>query len=189
MSAWTLSDLRRANIERQAEWCPDQVPDLSFRGNELAGETGEACNVIKKLERERHGWRGSRATAEHLAAELADVVICADLAAMAAGVDLYEAVSAKFDATSMSNGLSTRLRAALTAASERDGWRPIDTAPKDGTSILLGHRHAAFDGYWSDEAGGWVNGQTNRYDELLTYEPTHWQPLPTPPAPDVGREG
>jgi NTP pyrophosphatase (non-canonical NTP hydrolase) len=106
---WTLADLRAANVERQQEWCPDQKPDLSFRGNELGGETGEALNVIKKLERERLGWVGSRATLDQLADELADVVICADLAAMAAGVDLQAAVRRKFNATSEANGLRTRL--------------------------------------------------------------------------------
>lgn len=75
-----------------------------------AGEVGEACNVIKKLERERHGWRGSRATVGQLAEELADVVICADLAAPAAGVDLEEAVRAT-NATSAKNNLATRLPA------------------------------------------------------------------------------
>lgn len=105
----TYADLREANIARQAAWCPDQVPDLSFRGNELAGETGEVCNVIKKLERERLGWRGSRDTVEHLAEELADVVICADLCALSAGIDLNEAVAAKFNATSEKVGLPHRL--------------------------------------------------------------------------------
>ena len=105
----TYTDLRSANIARQAAWCPDQVPDLSFRGNELAGETGEVCNVIKKLERERLGWRGSRDTVEHLAEELADVVICADLAAISAGIDLDAAVIAKFNATSEKVGLPHRL--------------------------------------------------------------------------------
>lgn len=106
---WTLADLRQCNVDRQAAWCPDQVPDLSFRGNELAGEVGEACNVIKKLERERQGWRGSRASREQLAEELADVVICADLAALTAGVNLMAAVKAKFDATSDKVGLPHRL--------------------------------------------------------------------------------
>lgn len=105
----TLTALHQANIDRQAEWCPDQVPDLSFRGNELAGETGEACNVIKKLERERQGWRGSRATLNELAEELADVVICADLCAVTAGIDLSAAVVAKFNATSDKVGISVRL--------------------------------------------------------------------------------
>lgn len=105
-----LSDLRAANVARQAEWCPEQVPDLSFRGNELAGEVGEACNVIKKLERERQGWAGSRATLEQLSDELADVIICTDLVAMAAGVDLDAALVRKFNATSEKVGLATRLQ-------------------------------------------------------------------------------
>jgi NTP pyrophosphatase (non-canonical NTP hydrolase) len=101
--------LRSANIARQAAWCPENVPDLSFRGNELAGETGEVCNVIKKLERERLGWRGSRDTKEHLAEELADVVICADLIAIAAGINLDLATAQKFNATSEKVGLPHRL--------------------------------------------------------------------------------
>jgi NTP pyrophosphatase (non-canonical NTP hydrolase) len=101
--------LRDANAARQREWDKGDQITLSYRGNELAGETGEACNVIKKLERERMGIRGSRDTVEHLAEELADVVICADLIAMAAGIDLDAAVAAKFNATSKKVGLRTRL--------------------------------------------------------------------------------
>lgn len=103
-------NLREANIARQAAWCPGQIPDLSFRGNELAGETGEVCNVIKKLERERFGWRGSRDTLSHLAEELADVVICADLIGIATGIDLEQAVIAKFNATSEKVGLPHRIQ-------------------------------------------------------------------------------
>jgi len=86
---------------------------LLFRGVELGGEAGEALNVIKKLERERLGWRGSRATPEQLAEELADVVICADLIAMQPdlGIDLGAAVVAKFNATSEARGLKTRIAA------------------------------------------------------------------------------
>jgi hypothetical protein len=112
--AWTLADLRRANEKRQAEWCPDpsQQPDLAFRAVELAGETGEACNIAKKLVRERHGWRGSRATPQDLGEELADIVICADLTAMAERIDLMAAVRAKFNATTEKVGLTTMLSAA-----------------------------------------------------------------------------
>lgn len=111
LDAAGLKALRAANVERQALWCPEQIPDLSFRGCELAGEVGEVCNVIKKLERERFGWIGSRDTVEHLAEELADVVICADLVAISAGIDLDAAVIAKFNATSEKVGLPTRLAA------------------------------------------------------------------------------
>jgi len=105
----SLGALQRAHVERQEEWCPDQKPDLSFRGNELGGECGEAQNVIKKLERERHGWRGSRDTVEHLAEELADVIHCAVLVAITAGIEIEPAVVAKFNSTSEKNGLSTFL--------------------------------------------------------------------------------
>lgn len=79
--------LRRANVTRQKEWDnSDTKADLAFWGVELAGEVGEACNIIKKLERERLGMRGSRATVQDLAEELADVIICVDLVALWIGV-------------------------------------------------------------------------------------------------------
>jgi len=105
----SLNLLQEKNAERQKHWCPNEQPDLSFRGNELAGETGEACNIIKKLERERHGWRGSRSTVDALASEIADVVICASLVANAAGFNLSKAVQNKFNETSEKQGLPTRL--------------------------------------------------------------------------------
>ena len=105
-----FTSLREANEHRQRLWDSDNQISLSYRGNELAGETGEACNIVKKIERERLGIRGSRATREQLAEELADVVICADLIAMAEGIDLLgAAVPAKFNATSKKIGLPTRM--------------------------------------------------------------------------------
>lgn len=101
--------LREANWQRQQEWDPENQISLSYRGNELAGEVGEACNLIKKLERERLGIKGSRTTKEALAEELADVIISADLIAMHEGIDLDEAVRKKFNATSEKYGLKTRL--------------------------------------------------------------------------------
>jgi NTP pyrophosphatase (non-canonical NTP hydrolase) len=94
------NDLRTANVERQKEWDWGDKITLGYRGNELAGEVGEACNIIKKLERERIGLRGTRATRQELADELADVIICADLIAMQAGINLDKAVRKKFNATS-----------------------------------------------------------------------------------------
>ena len=104
------SSLREANLVRQQEWDPTNSISLSYRGNELAGEVGEACNVIKKLDRERLGIRGSRATNDMLAEELADVIICADLIASELGIDLNEAVRAKFNATSDKYKLTTRMK-------------------------------------------------------------------------------
>lgn len=103
--------LQEANVARDKEWntTGEKLP-LTFRATELAGEVGEACNVIKKLERERLGIVGSRDTVEHLAEELADVVICAYLVAMDTGIDLDKEVAKKFNATSAKNGFKTRMR-------------------------------------------------------------------------------
>jgi NTP pyrophosphatase (non-canonical NTP hydrolase) len=76
---------------------------------ELAGEVGEACNVAKKLERERLGWPGARETFDHLAEELADVIIATDLVAMDFNINLSLWVPHKFNLTSDKVGLKTRL--------------------------------------------------------------------------------
>lgn len=104
----TFERLRKSNRIRQQEWDSDNQISLSYRGNELAGEVGEACNIIKKLERERLGIRGSRAEKAELAQELADIIICADLIAMHEGIDLAKAVAEKFNATSEKYGLESR---------------------------------------------------------------------------------
>lgn len=148
-----LETLRAANIARQAEWCADQVPDLSFRGNELGGECGEAQNVIKKLERERHGWTGSRATLDQLAQELADVVICVDLVAQQVGIDLWEAVVAKFNATSRARGLRTLLGPDEPAAA--------GTTPQDQQAAL---RQALADALTWHEAEDEVLSKSGRSD-------------------------
>lgn len=49
----TFALLRAANVQRQREWDADNKVTLSYRGNEFAGEAGEVCNVVKKLDRER----------------------------------------------------------------------------------------------------------------------------------------
>ena len=104
-----LGRLRAASVCRQREWDGAGCLTPSFRGCELAGEVGEALNIVKKLERARLGIGGSRAVVADLAKELADVVICVDLIAMEYGIDLAEAVVDKFNETSEKYGLATRL--------------------------------------------------------------------------------
>lgn len=105
--------LRQANIARHVEWAAGNEVSLSYRGNELAGEVGEACNILKKLDRERMGIVGSRATQEQLAEELADVLICVDLIAMDFGINLDLAVAKKFNKTSENYGLAARMQERL----------------------------------------------------------------------------
>lgn len=94
------------------------------------------------------------------------------------------------------------IRNLLSEAARENGWRPIESAPKDGTEIIgyredagaflirytapvefmtereyeqIGESAEISDWFYADFlSGGRLEG-----DEA----PTHWQPLPLPPAP------
>lgn len=109
MDNLSLAELMQANAARQKLWDPENKIDIAYRGNELAGEVGEACNLLKKIRREQLGLPGSRADLNHLAEELADVVICVALCAAAVDVDLGAAVRRKFNLTSDAVGFPIKL--------------------------------------------------------------------------------
>lgn len=59
-------------------------------------------------------------------------------------------------------------------------WHTIDTAPKDGTRILLCDWAAVYGGWWEDECWHVNCGQP----VVAVPLPTHWMPLPElPPIP------
>ena len=65
-------------------------------------------------------------------------------------------------------------------------WQPIDTAPKDGTEILLGGLYAKKK--WTQSVGSrvgeyWMSndGGDPEWSSILFFKPTHWMPLPAPP--------
>ncbi len=75
-------------------------------------------------------------------------------------------------------------------AEQDDGWQPIETAPKDGTWVLVAGGSAED---WAPVTMAWYalnprtdraywkqNGEWDDYD-LADDQPTHWRPLPTPP--------
>lgn len=190
MSQLSIRSLQQAHVERQDEWCPDQKPDLSFRGNEMAGEVGEACNVVKKLERERLGWRGSRSTKEKLAEELADVIHCAILTAITAGIDLEPAVIAKFNATSEANGLSSRIASTADlpmAEAPLDrailAWWPLVKLDEygDPTDEIVGGQWVVTKwngGYWLEPEVLSAMGEHLGDDAEYADAPAQWRPLP-----------
>ena len=111
MNDLKFSELHEANKTRSSEW---NVPNdgAAFRTIELAGEVGEACDVVKKLLRD--GAPGALSASEgirKLADELADVVICADRLAEHYHIDLGRAVRDKFNRTSEKHGFQTMLKA------------------------------------------------------------------------------
>jgi len=59
-------------------------------------------------------------------------------------------------------------------------WRPIETAPRDGTPVLVGINDAGTRVVlvrW--QMDDWRYPFTIR--RLKAYTPTHWMPLPAPP--------
>lgn len=96
-----------------------------------------------------------------------------------------------------------RLALSTSNPGDADGWRAIETAPKDGTVI-----HVWASGFqwpeavrWEDysaelaeelaEDGYWTYAEDLMADATESCEPetwTHWRPLPTPPASSL-REG
>lgn len=70
------------------------------------------------------------------------------------------------------------------ALTQTGGWQPIETAPKDGRSVLLLGRNARHaDGFWEKKAyaGNWVW-------PYVKAEPIAWQPLPPSPAAERAQE-
>jgi hypothetical protein len=56
-------------------------------------------------------------------------------------------------------------------------WQKIDSAPRDGTGVLLS------DGK-NIEVGSWDEGYTHGWGSTRGnwLNPTHWMPLPNPPS-------
>jgi hypothetical protein len=71
-------------------------------------------------------------------------------------------------------------------------WQPIETAPKDGTALLV--INGPKGGYYTESfqigIARWSRAYGHKSDEWLStvccdgvsaFEPTHWMPLPEPP--------
>lgn len=108
-------DFKEINTMRRKRWHAGAArlwvgPDW---GNELAGETGECCNEIKKMQRHADGipqYNFDPALAEQkLMKEIGDVVICAELIAEHFGLSLEDCVRYAFNKTSEKNGFPERL--------------------------------------------------------------------------------
>lgn len=80
-------------------------------------------------------------------------------------------------------------------------WQPIDTAPKDGTNVIVTNGVSVAQGWWEhqepyirekrDMEGRYIDqDEHDGYDGWLDCEggmqpdPTHWMPLPAPPVSD-----
>ncbi len=72
-----------------------------------------------------------------------------------------------------------------------EGWRPIESAPKDGRSIILGFQWQdswkQYIAHWHRGLEEWAEGEgtsSRIYTDNMQSWFTHWQPLPAPPSKD-----
>lgn len=102
-SGLTFNELRQKSTKRSQESYDDILSNasLSYYGNALAGEVGEACNLIKKVERAKLvGKFNDTIPASEIGKELADIIIYADLIATKLGLSLGQCVINKFNEVS-----------------------------------------------------------------------------------------
>lgn len=74
-----------------------------------------------------------------------------------------------------------------------DDWEPIESAPRDGTRVLLHFPHwGAIEGRYEEVITRGHMGRSRKLtwrftDRLIdadeSHQPTHWKPLPNPPQP------
>lgn len=105
----TFNVLREANRRRQQEWPGNDKADVAFRAIEVAGESGEVLEAVKKFLRFARGIKGSTATREDVAEEMGDLLVSLDLLADELGIDLGIAVRTAFNRTSKKYGMRTYL--------------------------------------------------------------------------------
>ena len=59
-------------------------------------------------------------------------------------------------------------------------WQPIETAPRDGSEIIVLDDGAVRSAVWSDTINKFTGDGGNVFN--WCERPTHWMPLPSPPT-------
>ncbi|MCO8325955.1 DUF551 domain-containing protein [Burkholderia cenocepacia] len=149
----------------------------------------------------------AREHARELAAELlewSDTALLCDgrVRELARMLQVLDAAHALTLARSFAERAALELAARRTTP-DREAWQPIETAPRDGTQLLLSNGVDVEQGWWMHDEGGIIEhrdmdgrytGQTE-IDGFIGWwdvsgcmepEPTHWMPLPTAPTSDKG---
>jgi NTP pyrophosphatase (non-canonical NTP hydrolase) len=113
-----LKKFRQLNADRCKTWMP-----YSHRKNlilhhlvGISGEVGELCNIIKKLD--RGDMVQTESVEQHITDEIADIFIYLDLIADLFDIDLQDAVTKKFNETSVKHDLPQRIEEEVTMTKE-----------------------------------------------------------------------
>lgn len=91
-------------------------------------------------------------------------------------VETLDEILAEYEGSGFS-AEKAALRAAIALMRGREGWRPIETAPRDGTWVLVWDRYLGVRLAKYEEPEG-------LFGDALSWflHPTHWQPLPAAPT-------
>lgn len=145
----------------------------TYMGGECVGAALTKDKLVDQLDREK--WSMEHIKIQPATLRPEDEVTDTDTddrverVALAIG-DAIWGTSARNDTPENWDRALTYARAAIAAADE---WRPIETAPKDGTHILLGRKgEPVCEGFYDD----WSDGQW-----ACDFTPTHWRPMPKAP--------
>jgi NTP pyrophosphatase (non-canonical NTP hydrolase) len=110
-----LDQIREQNVARANKWHGGSFKDwsLSDWAVAMAGEAGEVCDVIKKLNRIRDGLAGNKLTEAELNVELgkeiADTFLYLDLLAARANINMSYCIRQKFNEVSEREGFDQKL--------------------------------------------------------------------------------
>lgn len=112
-----LSEISATNRSRCARWHMEgEEWSAADWGNALAGETGELCNVIKKIRRRETGVLPTPYNTPEMHElmskvkdEIADVFLYLDLVACHFNLELEECIFPKFNKVSEAQGFPERL--------------------------------------------------------------------------------
>ena len=102
--------------------------------------------------------------------------------------ELESQLAQRFDAADMATAAAQGFRDGA-AKEQQAGWRHIETAPKDGQAILVTDGRGRYCVEWDEEFDWWtVDDNKLGPFRLRGSAPTHWMPLPPPPASAEGVE-
>lgn len=111
----SFNHVRTISLQRALRWHPKGIDSwsLSDWGVALAGEAGELCNVIKKMNRLRDGLQQKAVNESELitslAMEIGDVYLYLDLIAQRAGLKIEDCIKDTFNRVSERESFPERL--------------------------------------------------------------------------------
>lgn len=107
-----FADLRKANLQRLPEFGHGDLEtgwNVAEWGCAVAGEAGELCNILKKINRQLPGDPPIMRLRQMAAKEIADTLMYLDLIAAKLDINLSFVVKEKFNETSEKHNMQTRL--------------------------------------------------------------------------------